>query len=42
MSKEDAEKVRQAIANAPSVDEIRKLERQLREGYIPDADAIGA
>jgi U2 small nuclear ribonucleoprotein A' len=42
MSKEDAEKVKQAIANASSVEEVRKLERRLREGYLPDAEAVGA
>jgi U2 small nuclear ribonucleoprotein A' len=42
MSKEDAEKVKQAIAKATSVEEIRKLERSLREGYMPEAEAVGA
>ena len=42
MSKEDAEKVKQAIAKATSVEEIKKLERSLREGYIPSLDAVGA
>jgi U2 small nuclear ribonucleoprotein A' len=42
MSKEDAEKVKAAIAKATSVEEIRKLERSLREGYMPDMDAVGA
>jgi len=42
MSKEDAEKVKQAIAKATSVEEIRKLERSLREGYMPEPEAVGA
>lgn len=39
MSKEDAEKVKAAIAKATTVEEIRKLERSLREGYMPDVGA---
>jgi U2 small nuclear ribonucleoprotein A' len=42
MSKEDAERVKQAIAKATSVEEIRKLERSLREGYMPEVEAVGA
>lgn len=42
MSKEDAEKVKQAIAKATSVEEIRKLERSLREGYMPEIEGVGA
>ncbi|KII93714.1 hypothetical protein PLICRDRAFT_100454 [Plicaturopsis crispa FD-325 SS-3] len=42
MSKEDAEKVKQAIAKATSVEEIKRLERSLREGYMPSTDAVGA
>jgi U2 small nuclear ribonucleoprotein A' len=42
MSKEDAEKVKQAIAKATSVEEIKRLERSLREGYLPSMDAVGA
>jgi U2 small nuclear ribonucleoprotein A' len=42
MSKEDAEKVKQAIAKATSVEEIKRLERNLREGYMPSMDAVGA
>jgi len=42
MSKEDAERVKQAIAQATSVEEVRKLERSLREGYLPEAEAVGA
>jgi hypothetical protein len=42
MSKEDADKVKKAIASATSVEEIRRLERNLREGYMPDMDAVGA
>lgn len=42
MSKEDADKVKQAIAKATSVEEIKRLERSLREGYMPSLDAVGA
>ena len=42
MSKEEADRVRQAIAKATSVEEVRRLERSLREGYLPDVDAVGA
>jgi len=42
MSKEDAEKVKAAIAKATSVEEIRRLERSLREGYIPEMESVGA
>ena len=42
MSKEEADRVRQAIANATSVEEVRRLERSLREGYLPGVDAVGA
>jgi U2 small nuclear ribonucleoprotein A' len=42
MSKEDQEKVKAAIAKATSVEEIRKLERNLREGYMPELESVGA
>ncbi|KAJ3499857.1 hypothetical protein NLJ89_g10050 [Agrocybe chaxingu] len=42
MSKEDQEKVRAAIQKATSMEEVRKLERSLREGYLPDLDSVGA
>jgi U2 small nuclear ribonucleoprotein A' len=42
MSKDDAERVKQAIAKASSVEEIKRLERSLREGYMPSMDAVGA
>ncbi|KZP32256.1 L domain-like protein [Athelia psychrophila] len=42
MSKEDADKVKQAIAKATSVEEVKRLERSLREGYMPSLDAVGA
>ncbi|TFK30398.1 small nuclear ribonucleo protein polypeptide A [Coprinopsis marcescibilis] len=42
MSKEDQEKVRAAIAKATSMEEVRRLERSLREGYVPDLDSVGA
>lgn len=42
MSKEDQEKVKAAIAKATSMEEVRRLERSLREGYLPDLDSVGA
>ena len=42
MSKEDQQRVREAIAQATSVEEIRRLERGLREGFLPDMEAVGA
>lgn len=42
MSKEDAEKVKKAIASATSMEEVRRLERSLREGYMPALDGVGA
>ncbi|KAI0639107.1 L domain-like protein [Trametes polyzona] len=42
MSKEEADKVREAIARATSVEEIRRLERMLREGFLPGMDSVGA
>ncbi|KAG6866865.1 hypothetical protein C0991_008801 [Blastosporella zonata] len=42
MSKEDQERVKAAIAKATSVEDIRKLERSLREGYMPELETVGA
>jgi U2 small nuclear ribonucleoprotein A' len=42
MSKEEAERVKQAIAKATSIEEIRRLERSLKEGYLPAMEAVGA
>lgn len=42
MSKEDAERVKAAIAKATTIEEIRKLERSLREGYMPEIESVGA
>jgi len=42
MSKEEADRVKMAIAKATSVEEIRRLERSLKEGYLPGVDAVGA
>ncbi|KAF5312621.1 hypothetical protein D9619_003479 [Psilocybe cf. subviscida] len=42
MSKEDQEKVKAAIAKATSIEEVRRLERSLREGYVPELDSVGA
>ncbi|KAF8640985.1 hypothetical protein AX17_000630 [Amanita inopinata Kibby_2008] len=42
MSKEDQDKVKAAIANAKSMEEVRRLERSLREGYLPDMESVGA
>ena len=42
MSKEHQEKVKAAIAKATSIEEVRKLERSLREGYLPEMESVGA
>lgn len=42
MSKEDQEHVKAAIAKATSMEEIRRLERSLRDGYLPEMESIGA
>ncbi|KIJ21550.1 hypothetical protein PAXINDRAFT_177992 [Paxillus involutus ATCC 200175] len=42
MSKEEAERVKQAIAMATSIEDIRRLERSLKEGYMPSMEAVGA
>ena len=42
MSKEDAQRVKEAIAKATSVEEIRRLERSLKEGFLPGMDSVGA
>ncbi|KAF9243910.1 L domain-like protein [Melanogaster broomeanus] len=42
MSKEEADRVKQAIAMATSIEEIRRLERSLKEGYMPSMEAVGA
>ena len=42
MSKEDAQRGKEAIAKATSVEEIRRLERSLKEGFLPGMDSVGA
>ncbi len=42
LTKEEANKVREAIAKATSVEEIRRLERSLKEGYLPSIESVGA
>lgn len=42
MSKEDQEKIKAAIAKATTIEEVRKMERSLREGYLPDMESVGA
>lgn len=42
MSKEDQDKVKAAIAKATSIEEVRRLERSLREGYVPEIESVGA
>lgn len=37
MTAEEKERVKAAIANATSADEVRKLERSLKEGWMPNA-----
>ena len=38
----ERERVKAAIASAKSIEEIRRLERSLREGYLPEAESVGA
>jgi U2 small nuclear ribonucleoprotein A' len=42
MSKDEQARVKEAIANATSIEEIRRLELQLKEGYVPTMDSVGA
>ena len=42
MTKEEAQRVKDAIAKATSIEEIRRLERSLKEGFMPSMDAVGA
>ena len=42
MSKEDQEKVKAAIAKATTIEDVRKMERSLREGYLPEMESVGA
>ena len=42
LTKEEANKVREAIAKATSVEEIRRLERSLKEGFLPSMESVGA
>ena len=42
MTKEERERVKAAIASAKSIEEIRRLERSLREGYLPEMESVGA
>ena len=37
MSAEEKERVKAAIVNAVSAEEVRKLERSLKEGWVPNA-----
>ncbi|KZV70309.1 L domain-like protein [Peniophora sp. CONT] len=41
MSKDEADRVRAAIAAATSIEEIRRLERQLKDGFVPGGE-VGA
>lgn len=42
LSKDEANKVREAITKATSVEEIRRLERSLKEGFLPSMESVGA
>jgi len=42
MTEEEKARVRAAIAAATSTDEVQKLERSLREGWVPNVNPIGA
>lgn len=37
MTAEEKQKIKTAIANAKTAEEIKKLERSLKEGWIPNA-----
>jgi U2 small nuclear ribonucleoprotein A' len=38
MTAEEKERIRQAIENADSAEEIRRLEGLMREGWVPGAE----
>jgi U2 small nuclear ribonucleoprotein A' len=42
LTKDEANKVREAIAKATSAEEIRRLERSLKEGFLPSMESVGA
>ncbi|TEB35100.1 L domain-like protein [Coprinellus micaceus] len=42
LSKEEQDRVKAAIAKATSMEEVRRLERALKEGYVPELDSVGA
>ena len=42
MTEEEKAKVRAAIAAAGSMEEVQKLERSLREGWVPNINPVGA
>lgn len=42
MTEEEKARVRAAIAAAKSAEEIQKLERSLREGWVPNVNPVGA
>lgn len=42
MTEEEKKRVRIAIQNATSAEEIRKLERSLKEGWMPPVGPVGA
>jgi U2 small nuclear ribonucleoprotein A' len=37
MTAEEKERVKAAIANASSIEEVQRLERSLKEGWMPNA-----
>ncbi|KAF5314080.1 hypothetical protein D9611_006766 [Ephemerocybe angulata] len=42
LSKEEQDRVKAAIAKATSMEEVRRLERALKEGYVPELESVGA
>ena len=42
MTDEEKSRVRAAIAAAKTTEEIQRLERSLREGWVPDTSQVGA
>jgi len=38
MTSEEREKIKRAVMKAQNVDEVRRLERMLREGWMPEEE----
>jgi U2 small nuclear ribonucleoprotein A' len=42
LCREEVARVKAAIANAKTIEEVRKLELELTQGFIPTMDSVGA